>query len=98
MQQVITNIYNKIYKSKVAPLPFKSVTGLDWIDKVVEVTQSPIGRTPRSNPATYTGLFSDIRNLFAQLPQSKINGFKAGRFSFNISGGRCEECKGSRVK
>ena len=91
-------LYNKIYKSKVAPLTFKSVTGLDYIDKVVEVTQSPIGRTPRSNPATYTGLFGDIRNLFAQLPQSKINGFKPGRFSFNISGGRCEECKGAGVE
>jgi excinuclease ABC subunit A len=91
-------LYNKIYKSKVAPLNFKSVSGLDLIDKVVEVNQSPIGRTPRSNPATYTGLFSDIRNLFAQLPQSKVNGFKPGRFSFNISGGRCEECKGAGLE
>ena len=91
-------LYNKIYKSKLAPLNFKSVTGLDLIDKVLEINQSPIGRTPRSNPATYTGLFSDIRNLFAQLPQSKINGFKPGRFSFNISGGRCEECKGAGLE
>ena len=91
-------LYNKVYKSKSAPLPFKSVSGLELIDKVIEVNQSPIGRTPRSNPATYTGLFSDIRNLFSQLTQAKINGFKPGRFSFNISGGRCEECKGSGVE
>ncbi len=91
-------LYNKVYKSKAAPLPFKSVEGLDLIDKVIEIDQSPIGRTPRSNPATYTGLFSDIRNLFAQLPQSKINGFKPGRFSFNVAGGRCEECKGAGVE
>ena len=91
-------LYNKVYKSKASPLGFKSVSGLEFIDKVVEVDQSPIGRTPRSNPATYTGLFSDIRNLFAQLPQAKINGFKPGRFSFNIAGGRCEECKGAGVE
>jgi len=71
---------------------------LEFIDKVVEINQSPIGRTPRSNPSTYTGLFTDIRNLFAQLPQAKINGFKAGRFSFNMKGGRCEECKGAGVE
>ena len=91
-------LYNKIYNSKSAPMPFKSVSGLELIDKVIEINQSPIGRTPRSNPATYTGLFSDIRNLFSQLPQAKINGFKPGRFSFNISGGRCEECKGAGVE
>lgn len=91
-------LYNKVYRSKAAPLPFKSVSGLDYIDKVIEVDQSPIGRTPRSNPATYTGLFTDIRNLFAQLNLAKINGFKPGRFSFNISGGRCEECKGAGVE
>ena len=91
-------LYNKVYKSKASPLSFKTVSGLELIDKVVEVNQSPIGKTPRSNPATYTGLFSDIRNLFAQLPQAKINGFKPGRFSFNISGGRCEECKGAGVE
>ncbi len=91
-------LYNEVYKSKAAPLPFKSVSGLSFIDKVIEVDQSPIGRTPRSNPATYTGLFTDIRNLYAQLNLSKINGFKPGRFSFNISGGRCEECKGAGVE
>jgi len=79
-------LYNKVYKSKASPLNFKTVSGLEFIDKVVEVNQSPIGRTPRSNPATYTGLFGDIRNLFAQLPQAKISGFKAGRFSFNNQG------------
>ena len=94
-QTLVPLLYNKVYKSKASPLYFKSVSGLEFIDKVVEVNQSPIGRTPRSNPATYTGLFGDIRNLFAQLPQAKISGFKAGRFSFNISGGRCEECKGA---
>ncbi len=91
-------LYNKVYKSKASPLSFKSVSGLEFIDKVVEINQSPIGRTPRSNPSTYTGLFTDIRNLFAQLPQAKINGFKAGRFSFNMKGGRCEECKGAGVE
>lgn len=91
-------LYNKVYKSKAAPLPFKDIKGLDLIDKVIEIDQSAIGRTPRSNPATYTGLFTDIRNLFAQLPQSKINGFKPGRFSFNVVGGRCEECKGAGVE
>ncbi|MBI34562.1 MAG: excinuclease ABC subunit A [Flavobacteriales bacterium] len=91
-------LYNKIYKSKAAPLNFESVTGLEFIDKVVEVSQSPIGRTPRSNPATYTGIFGDIRTLYAQLPQAKINGFKPGRFSFNVAGGRCEACKGAGVE
>ena len=91
-------LYNKIYKSKVSPLPFKSIKGLDLVDKVIEIDQSPIGRTPRSNPATYTGLFGDIRNLYAQLPQSKIMGFKPGRFSFNVIGGRCEECKGAGIE
>ena len=91
-------LYNRIYKSKVAPLPFKSVKGLDLVDKVIEINQSPIGRTPRSNPATYTGLFADIRNLYAQLPQSKIMGFKPGRFSFNVIGGRCETCKGAGIE
>lgn len=91
-------LYNQVYKSKVSPLPFKSVSGLDLIDKVIEIDQSPIGRTPRSNPATYTGLFGDIRTLFSQLPQSKVMGFKPGRFSFNVTGGRCEECKGAGIE
>lgn len=91
-------LYNKIYKNKASPLPFKSVKGLDLVDKVIEIDQSPIGRTPRSNPATYTGLFGDIRTLYAQLPQSKIMGFKPGRFSFNVVGGRCEECKGAGIE
>jgi len=91
-------LYNRIYKSKVAPLPFKSVKGLELVDKVIEINQSPIGRTPRSNPATYTSLFGDIRNLYAMLPQSKIMGFKAGRFSFNVVGGRCESCKGAGIE
>ncbi len=97
-ETLVPLLYNQVYKSKSAPLPFKSVKGLDLIDKVIEIDQSPIGRTPRSNPATYTGVFTDIRNLFAQLPQAKINGFKAGRFSFNIAGGRCEQCKGAGVE
>ncbi|MCD6354831.1 MAG: excinuclease ABC subunit UvrA [Prolixibacteraceae bacterium] len=86
------------YKSVKDPLPFKSVKGLELIDKVIRVDQSPIGRTPRSNPVTYTGVFSDIRNLFAQLPEAKIRGYKPGRFSFNVKGGRCEECQGGGMK
>ncbi len=86
------------YKSVKDPLPFKSVKGLDLIDKVIRVDQSPIGRTPRSNPVTYTNVFSDIRSLFAQLPESKIRGYKPGRFSFNVKGGRCEECQGGGLK
>jgi len=87
-----------VYKSVTKPLPYKSIKGLEHIDKVIEIDQSPIGRTPRSNPATYTGVFSDIRNLFAQLPEAKIRGYKPGRFSFNVKGGRCETCKGAGVK
>jgi excinuclease ABC subunit A len=86
------------YNSKKDPLTFKEIRGIDHIDKVIEVDQSPIGRTPRSNPATYTGLFSDIRNLFAQLSESKIRGYKPGRFSFNVKGGRCETCEGAGMK
>lgn len=86
------------YNSVKDPLPYEKMEGLEWIDKVVEVDQSPIGRTPRSNPVTYTGVFSDIRNLFAQLPESKIRGYLPGRFSFNVKGGRCEECQGAGVK
>ncbi|MDR2389860.1 MAG: excinuclease ABC subunit UvrA [Tannerellaceae bacterium] len=83
------------YRSHEVPLPYESVEGIEHIDKVVNVDQSPIGRSPRSNPATYTGVFTDIRNLFAELPEAKIRGYKPGRFSFNVVGGRCEVCKGS---
>lgn len=83
------------YKSLQEPLPYREVTGLENVDKVVTVDQSPLGRTPRSNPATYTGVFADIRKLFVELPESKVRGYKPGRFSFNVSGGRCETCKGN---
>ena len=83
------------YRSLEDPLPYKSIEGIDNVDKIVNVDQSPIGRSPRSNPATYTGVFSDIRNLFVDLPESKVRGYKPGRFSFNVSGGRCETCKGN---
>lgn len=86
------------YQSLKDPLPYESIEGLEYIDKVVNVDQSPLGRTPRSNPATYTGVFSDIRNLFVELPEAKIRGYKAGRFSFNVSGGRCETCNGNGYK
>lgn len=88
----------KFYRSKTAPLPYKSIEGVQFIDKIINVDQSPIGRTPRSNPATYTNVFNDIRDLFAQLPEAKIRGWKAGRFSFNAKGGRCEECMGNGYK
>lgn len=86
------------YRSKTQPLPYEAIKGIQYIDKVINVDQSPIGRTPRSNPATYTNVFNDIRELFAQLPESKIRGWKAGRFSFNAKGGRCEECMGNGYK
>jgi excinuclease ABC subunit A len=86
------------FRAKKEPLEYKKVEGLEHIDKVIEVDQSPIGRTPRSNPATYTGMFSDIRTLFAELPESKIRGYKPGRFSFNVKGGRCETCEGAGMK
>ena len=86
------------YRSKQVPLPYKKIEGLELIDKVINVDQSPIGRTPRSNPATYTNVFSDIRELFAAIPESKIRGWKIGRFSFNAKGGRCEECMGNGYK
>lgn len=88
----------KFYHSLQAPLEYGSINGAEYIDKVVTVDQSPIGRTPRSNPATYTGVFSDIRNLYAELPEAKMRGYKAGRFSFNIAGGRCEACGGNGYK
>ncbi len=86
------------YNALAAPLPYKSIEGIDEIDKVVVVDQSPLGKSPRSNPATYTGLFTDIRKIFEKLPESQIRGYTAGRFSFNVSGGRCEACKGAGVK
>ena len=88
----------KFYRSLKDPLEFKSIKGIEHLDKVVSVDQSPIGRTPRSNPATYTGVFSDIRNLFVNMPEAKIRGYKPGRFSFNVKGGRCEKCKGNGYK
>ncbi len=86
------------YKSKMTPLPYKSIEGLDYIDKVVEIDQSPIGRTPRSNPATYCGFFTDIRTLFAAIPEAKIRGYKPGRFSFNVKSGRCDVCHGGGMR
>ena len=88
----------RFYRSLQEPLPYTSVEGLEYIDKVVNVDQSPLGRTPRSNPATYTGVFQDIRDLFAGLPESKMRGYRPGRFSFNVSGGRCEACQGNGYK
>ena len=88
----------KFYRSLQDPLPYRGIEGLEYIDKVVNVDQSPLGRSPRSNPATYTGVFSDIRNLFVGLPEAKIRGYKPGRFSFNVKGGRCETCQGNGYK
>ncbi|MEZ4841497.1 MAG: excinuclease ABC subunit UvrA [Flavobacteriaceae bacterium] len=87
-----------IYKSVQVPMPYKSVEGIEHIDKVIDIDQSPIGRTPRSNPATYTGVFSEIRNLFAKTPEAMIRGYKPGRFSFNVKDGRCETCEGGGVR
>ena len=91
-------ISQKFYRSLAEPLPYDGIEGLENIDKIVNVDQSPLGRTPRSNPATYSGLFGDIRNLFVELPEAKIRGYKAGRFSFNVPGGRCEVCGGNGYK
>jgi excinuclease ABC subunit A len=91
-------ISRKLYRSRREILPYDNIEGLENIDKVIEIDQSPIGRTPRSNPATYTGVFSDIRSLFAELPESKIRGYKPGRFSFNVKGGRCETCEGAGMR
>lgn len=87
----------ELYRSKETPLPYDAIEGLENIDKVVDIDQSPIGRTPRSNPATYTGTFTPIRDLFARLPESKVRGYKPGRFSFNVKGGRCEACEGDGI-
>ena len=89
---------NKFYNAKMQPLPYGELVGVENIDKLIEIDQSPIGRTPRSNPATFTGVFNDIRNLFEATPDAKVRGFKAGRFSFNVPGGRYEECKGAGIK
>ncbi|WP_113651943.1 excinuclease ABC subunit UvrA [Pedobacter namyangjuensis] len=86
------------FRAKKHPLPYQKINGLKEIDKVIEIDQAPIGRTPRSNPSTYTGVFSDIRNLYVQLPEAKIRGYKPGRFSFNVKGGRCETCQGAGMK
>jgi excinuclease ABC subunit A len=95
LQPIISRL---LYRSIKEPLPYKKIEGTEHIDKIVNVDQSPIGRTPRSNPATYTGIFTDIRNLFVQMPESKIRGYKPGRFSVNVSGGRCETCGGNGYK
>ena len=79
-------------------MPYKNIKGIEHVDKVIEIDQSPIGRTPRSNPATYTGMFTEIRNLFSITPEAKIRGYKPGRFSFNVKGGRCETCKGAGLR
>ena len=86
------------YRSKERPLPYTGIEGVEYIDKLIEIDQDPIGRTPRSNPATFTSVFSDIRTLFEETPDAKVRGYKAGRFSFNVPGGRCEECKGAGIK
>jgi excinuclease ABC subunit A len=99
IHETLFPILNKhFYNSRTEPLAFKNVEGLKLIDKVIEVDQSPIGRTPRSNPATYTSVFTDIRDLFSQLPEAKIRGYKSGRFSFNVKGGRCETCEGAGLR
>ena len=99
VNDTLHNILNRhFYRSTKDPLPYKSITGIEHIDKVIEIDQSPIGRTPRSNPAPYVGVFDEIRTLFTQLPSARIRGYKPGRFSFNVSGGRCEHCKGAGVR
>jgi excinuclease ABC subunit A len=99
IHETLYPILNKeVYYAKKEPMPYDSIEGLAHLDKVIEVDQSPIGRTPRSNPATYTGMFADIRTLFTELPEAKIRGYKPGRFSFNVKGGRCEDCEGAGMK
>lgn len=95
---LVKRVAQELYGSKASPGEHKEIKGLDLLDKIINIDQSPIGRTPRSNPATYTGVFTDIRELFAQTPESKTRGYKAGRFSFNIKGGRCETCSGDGIK
>lgn len=99
INETLYPILNKhFYRSEKKPMPYKSIRGLEHIDKVIDIDQSPIGRTPRSNPATYTNVFSDIRNLFSEIPEAKIRGYKPGRFSFNVKGGRCETCQGAGLR
>jgi excinuclease ABC subunit A len=97
-QTLVPILSNHFYKSKTVPLPYDEIEGLDHVDKVISIDQSPIGRTPRSNPGTYTKAFDHIRALFAELPESKIRGYDRGRFSFNVKGGRCETCQGDGVR
>ena len=97
-QTLVPILSNHFYKSKSVPLPYDAVKGLDNVDKIISIDQSPIGRTPRSNPGTYTKVFDHIRRLFAELPEAKIRGYDQGRFSFNVKGGRCETCQGDGVR
>ena len=97
-ETLVPYLKRKLYRAHGQPLPFDSISGDEHIDKLIEIDQSPIGKTPRSNPATFTGVFNDIRDLFEATPDAKVRGFKAGRFSFNVPGGRCEECKGAGIK
>ena len=97
-ETLVPILKGKFYRSTARPLPYKDIVGAGNIDKIIEVDQSPIGRSPRSNPATFTGVFDDIRALFEDTPDAKVRGFKAGRFSFNVAGGRCEDCKGAGLK
>jgi len=99
INQTLHPILNQhFYRSKQTPLPYKKIEGIEHVNKVIEINQAPLGRTPRSNPVTYTNIFSDIRKLYEQLPESKMRGYKAGRYSFNVKGGRCETCKGAGLK
>ncbi|MFA5820923.1 MAG: excinuclease ABC subunit UvrA, partial [Candidatus Gracilibacteria bacterium] len=95
---LVRRVSQEIYRSKATPGAHKEITGLQNLDKIINIDQSPIGRTPRSNPATYTGVFTDIRDLFSQTPESRARGYKSGRFSFNVKGGRCEACAGDGIK
>lgn len=97
-ETLVRILQQHFYRANKNPLPYKKLKGIEHLDKIIEIDQSPIGRTPRSNPATYTGVFSDIRQLFAELPESKIRAYKPGRFSFNVKGGRCETCQGGGLK
>jgi len=97
-QTLVPILFEYIYNGVRKPLPYSKITGLEHVDKIVEIDQNPIGRTPRSNPATYTKIFDEIRQLFASLPESLIRGYKPGRFSFNVSGGKCETCNGGGMR